>query len=199
VQFQLAEQRCTVTNVNVRAEKHGDDTVIACDVNLRADVAADVLDVFAPGLRAWIYREAKPRDDRQAELIEGGLEQTPIGAELRFEGVLEPLRFKRELASYEVVIAWGETESSLFPRGSVVIELEDAKLHKFMIEPKAGGTCELSLQVQCRQLDDEGRGHLTGLIQKEVKVWAERARTEEERAAEQRKLDAEAAFEGANP
>jgi hypothetical protein len=160
--FQLDNQRCTVSNVNPRAEKHGDENVIAVDVNLKTDISADVLEHFAPGLKAALY--VKPKGSKQQELVEGAAPDE--GPALRFDGLLDPLRFRKEYIGYRAHITWGDLA------GSIQVELADCKVHRFVADVKPGGSCELSLQIQSRPGTDT-MGQLCGLIQKEITLTLE--------------------------
>lgn len=155
----LAKQRCTLTNVNPRAEKHGEESVIAVDVNLRTDAPAAILETFAPGLVGLLY---KPAAKTQGELIAGGAP----AEELRFDGLLDALRFRKEYAGYSATITWGDLASS------ISVELADCKVHRFAAEVKPGGSCELALQIQARP-STAVMGQLCGLIQREVTVTLE--------------------------
>lgn len=154
--FALEEQRCTITNVNPRSERHGDDNVIGCDITLRAEATCDILDEFARGLKDAFYRQAPLDSDA---LIPGGV----VSPELRYEGMLEPLRFKKDYAGYVMQIVWGDLA------GSVDLSIEGCRVHKFSIDPKQGGTCLLTLQVQSHP-DSPTMGDLCALIEREVTV-----------------------------
>lgn len=157
--FQLDQQRCTFVHLNVRPEKHGDVPVIACDVNLKADVDSAMLDEFGKGLQAALFE--KPKNGKQVPI--NGEGDVPSGPALRFAGIIKALKLEKEYAGYTVDLTWGDLA------GSVQLKLADCKVTRFSVEPKEGGTCELQFQVQSRP-DGPTIGQLAPLIQKEVTV-----------------------------
>lgn len=158
--FQLEQKRATVSNVNVRAEKHGDESVIATDVNLEVDLECGALNQFDKGLTAVLF--VKPRNGAQKNL-DGVDDAAADGPALRFPGVLEAIQLSKECAGYSAQIVWGDLA------GSVNLKLADCRVHKFSAKAKQGGTVELRLQIQSRP-DAPTIGQLAALIQKEVTV-----------------------------
>src|SRR3990167_6594695 len=53
--FTLTRQSSKVVHLNVREEKHGEESVVAVDVKVQADIGNDFLDALAHGLRAALY------------------------------------------------------------------------------------------------------------------------------------------------
>lgn len=155
--FQLTEAKAKCTSVNPRAEKHGDENVIACDVDLALDLEASVLDEFAKGLRDALYRKT---DKRQASIPDAS--EAPEGPQLRFD-VLGPLKIKHECVGYTARIVWGDLA------GTVDVSLDDVHAKKFVAECKEGGTVAPSLQIQCHPSVEE-MGELCSLIQREVTI-----------------------------
>lgn len=158
--LELEKQRCIVSNVNPRAEKHGDDRVIACDINLKTTISADVLNSFSPGLKEALYE--RPERSKQAALISGD-EEAIEGPALRFDGVLDSVQIKKEYIGYGTRIVWGDLA------GSVDIVIGDCKVCKISAKLMPGGSCELSFQVQSRPSAQQ-MGELCELIQGEVVV-----------------------------
>lgn len=157
--LELNAQKCVVTNVNPRAEKHGTEIVSGCDINLKTDISADVLETIAPGLKKAMYK--KPLGGRQGELVEGAAPGE--GMELRFAGALEALRLCKEYVGYAAKIVWGDLA------GTITIDLESCRVHRFVADLKPGGSCELAFQIQCRPGMTE-MGELCTLIQREVAI-----------------------------
>lgn len=162
--FQIAEQTALISSVSIGAEMHGEERVPACYVDFSMDIGAEILDEFASGLRGAFY--VKPRQQR----LEGV--EDADGPRLRFDGLLAPLKLKKEYAGYVVRVVWGDLA------GSVDFKLADSKIKKFVAEPKAGGSCGLSFQVQAHP-DQNGYGVLAMLVQKEVKVTLEPPKADE--------------------
>lgn len=158
--FQIIEAVALVSSVSIGAEMHGEERVPACYVDFSMEIGAEILDEFASGLRGAFY--VKP-NARQQKLE--GVEETE-GPRLRFDGLLAPLKLKKEYAGYTAGIVWGDLA------GSINLKLVDAKIKKFVAEPKSGGSCALTFQVQAHP-EQDGYGALAMLVQKEVKVTLE--------------------------
>jgi hypothetical protein len=65
--FEIAEGKVQLTNKNERIEKHGEEDVLACDLSFSWETDNGCLAMFAPDLKAALYRKA---DERQGELPE---------------------------------------------------------------------------------------------------------------------------------
>lgn len=59
--FSLQEQPAQVTHINTREEKHGEDGVLAIDIDIQADIGKDFLLQLAPRLGEFLYDEDKLR------------------------------------------------------------------------------------------------------------------------------------------
>lgn len=153
------EQTATVSSVNPRAEIHGEDRVPACDVNIYFETGAKVLDSLIKGLRDAMYTDEDKKAGQQR--IPGT--ESKGGASLRFNGSLGPLSIKKEWPGYKAGIIWGDLA------GSVNLELADVKVTKIKVEPKDGGTCGISLQMQCHPQKSDA-GELFALVQKEIRL-----------------------------
>lgn len=168
--LEFQDQVALVSNVAIRSEMHGEGPVSACYIDLQMELGAEVLDHFAKGLRSALY--ASPRPNQKP--LEGVEEAT--GPKLKFDGVMHPLKLKLECAGYNAQIVWGDLA------GSVNVKLADAKLKKFRAEPKSGGSCALSFQVQAHP-SKEAYGELAMLQRREVKVTLEAPKAGETPAA----------------
>lgn len=158
--FEVQEQVATVSSVSIGSELHGEDPVPACYIDFQMELGAEVLDHFSKGLRAAFY--AKPNPKQQGL---DGMEES-AGPKLKFDGVMHPLKLKQEYTGYVAHIVWGDLA------GSVQVRLTDAKVKKFRAEPKSGGSCALSFQVQAHP-SKEAYGELAMLQRREVKVTLE--------------------------
>src|ERR1043165_9080378 len=113
------DQIALITSINPRAEKHGDDTVPACDIGLTFETGQRVLDHFHKDLRKFLYTEDAPKN-AQLEL-KGTGNDTPY---LRFNGTLGPLKIEKEYVGYKAQIGWGEVA------GSVQVALADVRVKR---------------------------------------------------------------------
>ena len=64
--FSLKNQAAKLTNVNPRAELHGQDKKLAVDLKFEIKVSNDVLSEFDASLKGSLYKKA---DDGQGDLI----------------------------------------------------------------------------------------------------------------------------------
>lgn len=174
------EQEATIASVNVRAEKHGEDPVPACDVGIRFSTGAKVLDSFAKGLRAALYSDGEPVGQRRVPGTGSGED----GPKLRFNGTLGPLKIKKEWPGYKVGIVWGDLA------GSINLQLGDVTVTKITAEPKDGGTCEIAAQLQCHPTK-EAYGDLAQLNQREIRLTLTPPTASELKKIEKQRRDAE--------
>ena len=158
--FEVTEHVATVSSVSINAELHGEDPVPACYIDMTMETGAEVLDLFAKGLRSALYARPNPKQ----QPLEGVEEST--GPKLKFDGVLQPLKLKHECHGYTARIVWGDLA------GSVKVNLGDATVKKFRAEPKNGGSCFLSFQVQAHPTKED-YGELAMLQRREVKLTLE--------------------------
>lgn len=158
--FEVTDQVATVSSVSIGSELHGEDPVPACYIDFNLELGAEVLDLFSKGLRSAFYARPNPKQ----QVIDGVDE--PAGAKLKFDGILHPLKLKHECHGYTARIVWGDLA------GSVNVNLGDAIIKKFRAEPKSGGSCALSFQVQAHPTK-EAYGELAMLQRREVKLTLE--------------------------
>ena len=150
----------TLSNLNTRIEKHGDESVSAVDLSINYDAPNTVLEQFSPGLLDAFYKEAEMGDNSQ-DVIEG-LEVTgkPL---LRFPQ-MAPIKFTKELAGHRFAIDYGLDEES-------AIVLPSVDVGKFSLELKEGGTVSMKFRVQANQgLTEQIIGKLAMLISQEVRI-----------------------------
>lgn len=149
--FQLQEARARIANVNPRAEKHGDENKLACDIKVEVTLSGDALNAFDPGLRAALYREV--RKGEQAELP--GIGDSKFGA-VRFP-MLKPVNWDEEFPGYTLLVGAGLGLSD-------PVELADVMLRKFTFLPLTGGSLEMTFSVVAHPEADEV-GALCTMIQ----------------------------------
>lgn len=155
--LRFTEQPATISSVNIRAEKHGEDPVPACDVGITFECGAKVLDSLGKGLRELLYFN---EDGKQTRVP--GTGNAEDGPKRQFPH-LRPLGFDYEWPGYKAGIVWGDLA------GSINIELPDVTVKKIKAAPKDGGTVEVSLQLQCHPRK-EMYGDLAQLQQREIEL-----------------------------
>lgn len=128
--FQLEDHPSSISNLNVRRERHGDEHQLAVDVKFEAQAGNEILDNLEKGLREALFR--KPgKGEQQALPIDGN----PLTA-VKFPS-LAPVSLSHEFTGYEVEID-GELE------GSDSVFLVDAKIKKITAAPLEGGSVTLT-------------------------------------------------------
>lgn len=142
----------TVSNVNPRNEKHGEEDVLAVDVSFTASLPNTALSMFHEGLLEALYL---PPDGAQ-QVIDG---VPPASTALRCPE-LAPSKLKTKLAGRNVTIH----------RATSDLELPTSKVGRFVVDAKEGGTVELSFQVQCSGIPPETVGELAGMLNQSVEI-----------------------------
>ena len=137
--FSLTKYHSAINHLNCRIERHGEDRVLAADLRISMTVENSAIDAIEPGLCESLFRRPGPGD--QQSLI-GPQSLTALKHPL-----LQPVKLSQEFTGYEVTIANIGDDEGLF--------LVDAKLKKFVIEPKEGGSAEISFTVSTEVDRDE--------------------------------------------
>lgn len=153
--LKFTDQPATISSVNVRAEKHGEDPVPACDVGITFECGAKILDSLHKGLRDMLYVN---EDGKQTRVLGSG--DADDGPKRRVP-ILRPLGFDIEWPGYKANIVWGDLA------GSINLDLSDVTVKKIKAAPKDGGTVEINLQIQCHP-PKESYGDLAQLNQREI-------------------------------
>jgi hypothetical protein len=153
--------RMRLVSVNPRRELHGKEHVPAVDLKLRVELPNGGLSMFDGHLlSAMYYRSAAASANPQPGLE--GVEPVSELPNRRFPD-LGPLKWEREQAGYEMTIAHGINENS-------AIELEGCLVNSFVIDPKEGGTVEVTFRVQCDKIDESALGKLCVLIDSDIEA-----------------------------
>lgn len=178
--LKLKDQVTTIASVNMRTEKHGEDPVPACDIGIHFESGAKILDSFEKGLSEAMY--SANEEERPQRRIPGAEDPNASeGPRFRFNGVISTFKIKKEWPGYKAAITWGDLASS------VGVELHDVKVTKISAEPKDGGTCGVTLQLQCHPEKDQ-YGDLAMINGREIRLHLTPPS-----AAELKKLEKEAA------
>jgi hypothetical protein len=154
--FSLQKQKLKLSNINVRAEKHGDDTKLAADVKLTMKVSNDILSEFDPSLKSALYAEGSNSDQGELPIDEPGR----LSA-LKFPN-MSSIGWGIELKGFDFRLHYGIG-------GKSDIKLSECEVDKFRFTPQDGGTVEVSFRVivhpEAAQL-----GRMCELIQAEIEV-----------------------------
>lgn len=144
--FGLTDHNVSVTNLNLRVEKHGDERKPACDIRIVADISSERLNEISPGLCESLFRKPGPGD--QLPLVEVGKKPEPGFTALKHPG-LEPSRIKQKFPGYELQLVppTGDAEDALF--------LADVEVKNFTIEPHEGGSTAVTFTASSLVDEDE--------------------------------------------
>jgi hypothetical protein len=146
-----------LANVNIRAEKHGDDSATAIDLKFSLTTGNSVLNRLAPGLReALYYRSASTEGQAQIDGIE---ELLP---DLRFPAI-ESIRCSDEIVGAKVCIEYGIG-------GPGDIHLAECKVNAFRIECLPGGSVEIGFRVQTSHIPEGALDKLGKLLDGEANI-----------------------------
>lgn len=150
----------TLTNLNTRVEKHGDESVSAIDLTITHDAPNTILDDFQPGMLDAFYMAPAAGDDSQATMDGFEISAKPL---LRFNR-LGPQKLDVELVGHRFAIEYGIEED-------IGIVLPAVNVGKFSLELKEGGTVSMKFRVQANSgLTEQIIGKLAMLISQEVRV-----------------------------
>lgn len=152
--FSLANQSAKLTNVNPRAELHGQDKKLAVDLKFEIKVSNDVLSEFDASLKGSLYKKA---DDGQGDLIaDPGYLPT-----LKFP-LMGAVKWGKSFDGYETVIHYGVS-------GAQDIHLVECAVDNFRFDCQDGGTVVVSFRVIAHPEAAE-LGRLCEMIQQEVEM-----------------------------
>jgi len=146
-------QTVKLANVNLRAEKHGDDTRSAVDLKIEATCPSSALINFHPELRQHLFKK-DDNPDLVDQVIEGD------GLTLLRYPKMGALKWDWEGAGYTAVIDYGMG-------GESNIQLEDLKIDHFVFEPMNGGSVSITFRITAHP-DPDDIGKLSEFIQREI-------------------------------
>ena len=140
--FELQTTDVQFVRMTPRVERHGDEDVLAVDLDMLLKTSNDALAMLHPTLRWSLYD--KP-DVSNADLADKGKADEHV--RLRHPS-LSALKFDDELFNYVLVFHYGID-------GMRDIILEDATVKKFKVICHDGGTIDLSWRVQARPSNEQ--------------------------------------------
>lgn len=155
--FSLEGQTIKIKSFNPRAEQHGAEKVPAADIGIELAAPNYMLSEFGQQLRDSLYWNSGEQPN-QGELIEPAVDKP----NLRTPELKGPFKLNTEIVGADVTIDWGIG-------GKSNIELGDCEVNNFSVDPKEGGTVEISFRIQCHPSESDA-GKLCGLVQQEAKM-----------------------------
>lgn len=152
--FEYERQLTKLIHINVRTEKHGDQDVTAIDMDFRYTSSNQSLVMFSPTLKSCLFqKEDTPQQDINPDPDHLTVLKNPKMGPIKWDEKYEGARF---------VVHIGAS-------GKEDVVFADAKVSKFVIEPKEGGTVVYGYQVRCNPTDKD-IAKIAGLLNQEVYV-----------------------------
>lgn len=146
--FELAKVKGKIAHLNVREEKHGEESVLAVDIKIKADVANSFLDQLSPGLRPALFT--------------GGAVQADIEADH-----MTVLRFP-QLAPQKWAVAMIDGEITLHVAKKTEDLAFECDVKEATLSCKEGGTVELTFSAAILPEPDEV-SQISSLLGRDVK------------------------------
>jgi len=143
--FELSQTMINFSHMNLRQEKHGEESVLAVDLKMSFKTTNDVLSMFHPALKSRLFKRP---DAMTADLVSqaGGDELIAYCFPQ-----MESIKWAHEQFNNVVTFPFGLD-------GKNDIVLDDAKLNSFVIECYDGGTVELTWKVQSTVTPEQIKG-----------------------------------------
>lgn len=155
----LDRQTGQLVNMNLRAEKHGDENVTGVDLQISIRVSNDVLSEFHPSLKASFYRAPDPGEMDMVETADAE-NATLALTRLAFGSKVGAIKWNEEFTNATTTVHYGTG-------GKSDIVLDDTTIDKFVFELMDGGTVMITFRVKCTP-DEKQIAKLAGLIGGEI-------------------------------
>lgn len=157
--LELNRQTGQLTNLNLRAEKHGEENVSGADIKVAMKVSNDMLSEFHQSLKSAFYRaphagEMDMVDNAQAQ--EGTL---PLNR-LQFGNKIGGIKWNEDFVGVIATVHFGTG-------GKSDIVLDDTTVDNFGFEFMEGGSVLIVFRIKCVP-DEKQIGKLAGLIGNEI-------------------------------
>ncbi len=151
--FALKKQKAVLEHLNTRAEKHGDQNMLAVDIKIVADVPNTFLSQLDPDLKASLYKGEE--DAAQASLVEDA-GHMPV---LRYPS-MAAFKYQVSMVKAKLTIHGAKKEQDL---------VFEVKISDIKLDCKHGGTVELTFSAATLP-EAEQVGQLSGMLKQDVRV-----------------------------
>ena len=151
--FELSNQMVKVAHVNLRAEKHGEEDVLACDLKFETKMPNTTLSTLNASLAGCLY-------ERGQELDLGDDHVT----KLRFPLIKYPLQWQSEITGGKVTLHAPISEDDLVLFGDV---------NELKLSPQDGGTVIVNFRVQFLP-DGDQAARIPAMLGKMVEISVEK-------------------------
>lgn len=155
--FQLKNHQTKITSFTPRAEKHGEENVLAGTLKCEANMPSSVLDLIDKGMRKLLYRKPSPGEQADLPLGDGN-----DGLTARRLPNLGPLKLDNDFPGYKLEIVTGLALNES-------LKLSDVEVHDFIFEALDGGTVKVRWSMNFHP-DGQQSGKLCQLIQDTVEL-----------------------------
>lgn len=161
----LSGTAAKLTNVNIRAELHGSETVPQADIRFEVALPNAILDAFDPALRTCLYKPAPPPHP-QAKLPElPGIEPVSDVPALRFPELSMPLRWEAEGSGYTATI------ETMVHGTAPPLKLSGVTVGAIRLDCLDGGTVGVDFRLQTTNAPDvETIAELACYVQRMVRL-----------------------------
>lgn len=132
--FELPKTMVLFSHMNLRQEKHGEDSALAVDLKLSLKTTNDVLAMFHPSLKSRLFKKPEGAGDLVAQ---AGADELVAYCFPQMESI----KWANEQYNTIVRFPIGLT-------GKKDIVLDDAKINAFVLACYDGGTVEVTWRVQ---------------------------------------------------
>lgn len=144
----------TLSNLNIRIERHGDDRQLDADLKLTMNVAGVVLNDLEPGLHESLFR--KPGSGEQQDLIDPGML-----TEVKFPH-LDPISLSHKFPGYELELSEDADEAPSF--------FTDVEIKKISAKALEGGSAAITFTASVNIDPDDARDPTDLLVREDVFV-----------------------------
>jgi hypothetical protein len=136
----IDRHNASMSHLQIRIERHGDDRKLAADIKLSMNVHGTVLDDLERGLHESLFR--KPGSGEQQDLID------PASLTAVKFPHIQPLVLSHKFTGYEASIGFGDEED-------VELFLADVEIKKITVQPLEGGSVEMTLTASANIDSDD--------------------------------------------
>jgi len=131
--FELEQVKVVISDVNPRAEKHGPEHELACDIHLQMVGSNDLLTLLSGYLKSALYCVSATADQPELEMEPGHLPN------LKFPE-MSSFNWDYKGEGYTATLHLGLDESS-------DMTLYDCGLNKIKVTPKEGGSVQIDFKI----------------------------------------------------
>lgn len=149
--FTLVKERFTLSSINTRGEKHGDERVPALDLSFKSNLSNSVLLKLHPDLRDALYVR-----DRQTDI------EADYGRKLKFP-LIGTIPYDLEVPRVKLRVHDCDSEQN-------DVVLFDGTANKFKITPMEGGSVGIAFRVQFSDYDTDVLAALARVLMQTVPI-----------------------------